>query len=86
MTDKQIVTVDVDHDPYLVVTWPDHATALRVTLSFEGDFLPMFPVPADIVDKVDEKVAREQFSRNMFEYIGAALKGGEAEEETENDE
>lgn len=77
MTDKKIVTVDPEHDPFFVATWPDSKAALRVTLSFEGDFLPMFPLPADIAEKIDEETARNQFSRNLFAYISVALQGGE---------
>lgn len=82
---KQNVAVDVEKDPFLVVEWPDENAKLRVTLSFDGDFLPMFPLPGDIKKKISEQDCRDQFARNLFAYIGAVLQGG-VEEETESDE
>lgn len=80
MADKQLERNE--KDPFLVVTWPNGAK-MQVTLSFEGDMLPMFPIPADIENEITEEMARNQFSQNLFTFVATLLDDSQEAEESE---
>ena len=71
---EEVSSVTLHHlpkgeDPFLKLTFGDKSAELTVTLSFDGDFLPLFDLPGDVGVEPTEDLARGELAFNLFNKI-----------------